>query len=212
MPGAIIVVERLPDCPWPLAGHRIVTMDEYARTPRLAPPGTGIVNLCRTRGDPARSYECSMLAEDRRHDVLPRVATLTGLTCRSLQEAMFDRLGRELATRVGEHPSGLDHGRSIPIAFGRTGDPRLLPLAVLAFEFFPCPMLAIDIDERSRRVTGVRAVTGRETAAMAGDLFRDSLDAWLSTRQPILPAEGASLHRPWPREFPRQAHGLSHWM
>ncbi|MCG5239395.1 RimK-like ATPgrasp N-terminal domain-containing protein [Azospirillum doebereinerae] len=211
--GAIIAVERLRDCPWPLDGHRIVTLDDYADTPRAvladAQDGARIVNLCRNGGCRPRSYECSLLAEERGHAVLPSVATLAGLTCRTLQGSALDRLSRELASLPEERPPGLNPRRSLLAAFGRTADPRLLPLAALAFDLFPCPLLDIGIDERSRRVTGVRAVTGRDTGADTGALFRNALDGWLSTRS--TPSfDGAPRRRDWRfGEAPSHSRGLS---
>lgn len=74
MPCATIVVERPHDCPWPLDGHRVITMDRYTRDPHAAPPGSRIVNLCRN-GYLSRGYYCSLLGEARGHAVLPSVAT-----------------------------------------------------------------------------------------------------------------------------------------
>ncbi|OYD82950.1 hypothetical protein [Azospirillum brasilense] len=59
MPSATIVVERLHDFRWPMDGHRVITMDEYAANPRAVPTGSTLVNLCRN-GDLSRGYYCSL--------------------------------------------------------------------------------------------------------------------------------------------------------
>ena len=194
MLSATIVVERPQDCPWPLGGHRIVAMDDYASNPRIVPVDTRVVNLCRNGGYLARSYDCSLLAEARGHAVLPSVATLAGLNCRTLHGPTLDRLNRALTILLKDHPPVSDRHRSILVVFGRAADPCLQPLAALAFDLFPCPLLTIDLDGRSRRVTGLRLATGRSVEAESGALFRDSLEAWLSTGRP----PSARSPDPWP--------------
>lgn len=195
MPSATIVVDRLNNVPWPLDGHRVITMDDYARDPRVVAPRSRIVNLCRD-GYLSRGYYCSLLAEARGHSVLPGVATLVGMECPSLRPAAFDALGRAFAAAIDGDPSALRPPSPLLVAFGRTADPRFDRLAALAFEHFPCPLLAVEIDVGRRRVRAIRPLTGRAVRQCDGSLFRQAMERWLSGGQ--RPA-GHSRPRPRPR-------------
>jgi len=199
MLSATIVVERLHDCPWPLDGHRVITMDDYARNPRAVPAGSTVVNLCRN-GYLARGYYCSLLAEARGDAVLPAVATLVGLNCRTLQRTALDRLSRTLALAGEEHPEGIDLHSSLLVVFGQAADPRLKRVAALAFELYPSPLLTIDFDSRTRRVKGVRIATARDVQFGTGILFRDAMERWLSGLGSVPPQR-----RPPVRRRPRLA-------
>lgn len=183
MPAATILVEHPKDCPWPSGDHRIVRISDYASNPKLVPSGGRIVNLCRTSGYLSQGYYGSLLAEARGHAVLPSVATLVGLNCRTLQAPTLDRLTRALAILLEECPAGVDLRRSLIVVFGRSREPRMQRLAALAFELYPSPLLAIDFDSGARRVKAVRPITGRQAADTEANLFRDALDTWLGLRR-----------------------------
>lgn len=168
-------------------GHRVVTMDDYATDAKVVPPGSRVVNLCRSGAYLSEGYYCSLLAEARGHSVLPSVATLASLNCRSLHGPALVRLTRTLTDLLDEGTFSLDLRRSLPVCFGRTAEPCAQRLASLAFELFPCPLLTIDFDSKARRVKGVRPMTGKTTAADVAGLFRNAIDGWLATTAVVRP-------------------------
>lgn len=186
MHTATIVVDRPRECRWPMIdGLRVVTMDDYASNARIVPPGSRVINLCRNGFYLSGGYYCSLLAEARGHSVLPSVATLASMNCRSLNGTALDRLTRVLTDLLEGGTFNLDLRRSLPVCFGRTAEPWAQRLASLAFELFPCPVLTIDFDSQTRRVKGVRPETGKIVDDNVVGLFRDALDDWLAA--PMVP-------------------------
>ncbi|HBR95411.1 MAG TPA: carboxylate--amine ligase, partial [Opitutae bacterium] len=58
----------------------VITFEQYLSDyPKLGEPRTRIINLCDTEHYLSRGYYCSLLAESRKHRVLPSVNTINDL-------------------------------------------------------------------------------------------------------------------------------------
>jgi hypothetical protein len=81
----LVVVDDLRDWKPYYASEGVVTADDYLfGDPARTPPGTRVINLCRSLRYLSIGYYCSLLAEARRHRVLPSVRTINDLARKSL--------------------------------------------------------------------------------------------------------------------------------
>ncbi|HKK18691.1 MAG TPA: RimK-like ATPgrasp N-terminal domain-containing protein, partial [Opitutales bacterium] len=101
----LVVTDGGTDLPDP--DLKAIPFDQYlADYPKLGEPKTRIINLCDTGLYLSRGYYCSLLAESRKHQVLPSVNTINDL--RQLEHAeeieqLWDQLSR-LAPKDGSRP------------------------------------------------------------------------------------------------------------
>jgi hypothetical protein len=76
----IVVIEQPKDFKWPDPAIEVMTPREYiTRVQPLSERGLRIINLCRDTSYLSLGYYCSLLAEARRHKVIPAVEVLLDL-------------------------------------------------------------------------------------------------------------------------------------
>jgi glutathione synthase/RimK-type ligase-like ATP-grasp enzyme len=170
-----------------------ISFDRYlADYPKIDEPRTRIINLCDTARYLSRGYYCSLLAEARRHTVLPSVGTINDLRERDSAEAgdggrrgpqvVFDldpALLRSLATSETA-------ARQAKVFFGRCEDPAWQKIARQVFRSFPAPILALRVegahDEPRLQVrrAGYAQLDAEERANFLRELTRFTSSVWRS--------------------------------
>lgn len=138
MYNTLIVVDQL-DSSLASARPDIIDFDQYLRDyPKLNERRTRIINLCDTEQYLSKGYYCSLLAEARKHMVLPSVKTINRLR---------DFIGNEediipfKSDLVGFDTN--DGTYEQMVYFGKTENPQLTKLAQKLFSQFPVPILKI---------------------------------------------------------------------
>ncbi len=126
----------------------IISFETYLRDyPKRNERKTRIINLCDTEHYLSRGYYCSLLAEARRHTVVPSVKTINELRDEGREENGFwledeDIKGLEAVPVDQEHF----------VFFGRTVEPGLEKLAKKLFQKFAAPVLKLRLTEESGRI------------------------------------------------------------
>lgn len=106
--------------------ENVITFNTYLRDyPKRNEPKTRIINLCDASQYLSKGYYCSLLAEARKHQVLPSVKTINAL--RSHQAPVQNI----------EHTDGV-------IFFGHTDNVQHIKVAKTVFKQYPAPILFID--------------------------------------------------------------------
>lgn len=120
----------------------VITFERYlADYPKKGEPKTRIINLCDTEHYLSRGYYCSLLAEARRHKVLPSVSTINDLRAFGSESIAFTSLGK------------LSLDASTPeeclVFFGDANVPELTTLGRRIFDRYPAPILRVRFENRN---------------------------------------------------------------
>lgn len=179
MVSHVIVVDNRADWKDDLPDYPVVTARDYLSQPEFGERGMRVINLCRDYSYLATGYYVSLLAEARRHRVVPGVRTLSDLSRKSLYSLDAADLDEELAKQLKD--TG-DEKLECDIYFGRTRDARLQDVARQLFEIFPAPLLHAEIgrDHGNWRVTKIRPVSLNQLNVEQREFFRTALEAHLA--------------------------------
>ncbi|HEX7029438.1 MAG TPA: RimK family protein [Gammaproteobacteria bacterium] len=174
----LIVIEKSSDWKPEFPDYPVVTAREYLSNPDYGRRGITVLNLCRHFGYLTTGYYCSLLAEARRHRMVPSVRTLSDLTRKSIYRLDAEDLGDRLQKALrGEHTTKFE----IMLYFGRQQDPRLTEISRQIFDAFPCPILRVEFSREGRwtlnriRPGNLARLKGEQRAA-----FIEALEAYLS--------------------------------
>ena len=125
----------------------VITFDQYLSDyPKLGEPRTRIINLCDTEQYLSRGYYCSLLAESRKHRVLPSVNTINDLR---YQDGEEDRHLQPLLPKLSAEmkiPVVLD------IYFGWEVREDWKKIARALFERYPSPLLRARLSQGAHGV------------------------------------------------------------
>ncbi|WP_417668301.1 RimK family protein [Pseudoalteromonas tetraodonis] len=109
-----------------LSFENVITFDTYLRDyPKRNEPKTRIINLCDSSQYLSKGYYCSLLAEARKHQVLPSVKTINALRS---NQASLQNIG---------HIDGA-------VYFGHAGNEQQAKAAKSVFKQYPAPILFVD--------------------------------------------------------------------
>ncbi|MDW7771584.1 MAG: RimK family protein [Desulfobulbaceae bacterium] len=181
----IIVVESLrswadckPDCP-------VVHVDDYLTNAEyFRMRGVQVINLCRSYRYLSVGYYCSLLAEARRHRVIPSVKTQLDLSSRTmynLEVPHLDEVVRKSFKKKGAHDH--DEEFSINAYFGQCFCDSLNDLMRRVFESFPCPVLRVTFSrEKKWRIIEVKPLAIERLEREDKDLFYLALEGYLKKR------------------------------
>lgn len=156
--------------------EQVITAKDYLMNIGVWEPSSQVYNLCSDYSYRSPGYYCSLLAEARKHKVLPSVRTLNELSGGAAMELGTDllrRLRQFLTTHV---PPEVMSFRS-KIFFGLTRIPALERLAKKIFELYPAPLLEVEFERGTGwYVTNVRPVALAELDEAGQDEFAAALD------------------------------------
>ncbi|WP_076920246.1 RimK family protein [Pseudoalteromonas sp. SK18] len=109
-----------------LSFENVITFNTYLRDyPKRNEPKTRIINLCDASQYLSKGYYCSLLAEARKHQVLPSVKTINALRS---NQAPLQNIG---------HIDGA-------VYFGHAGNDQQAKVAKSVFKQYPAPILFVD--------------------------------------------------------------------
>ncbi|MGD9140103.1 MAG: RimK family protein [bacterium] len=162
MSAQIVIVEQrgdwkehYPDAIVVLAKD-YVSLQEYFKMRDLR-----VVNLCRSYRYHSLGYYCSLLAEARRHRVIPSVRTITELMSKSIYGLSIDDLHGIVEKRIGDikdQPSG--PAFSIYVHFGKCDNDDFQDLSRQLFDLFACPILKVEFRLNGKwQISTIRATS-----------------------------------------------------
>lgn len=162
MQRTLIVVDELKDWKPYYPSEDVVSADDYLFGEyRQLPAGTRVINLCRSYRYLSVGYYCSLLAEARRHRVIPTVRTINDLAYKSIygiETASLDELLRKPMERAG---APRDERYTVSVFFGESLDPNMAELGRQVFDAFGAPLLQIELrfQQDQWRISGLRALS-----------------------------------------------------
>lgn len=162
MTTQIIVVEDLAD--WkvePSEAITIVHVDDYLTGQQyLKLKNVQVVNLCRSYKYLTVGYYCSLLAEARRHRVVPSVKSILDLSSKAMYGLDAEDLDEKVEKSLGKHQRNSDvHEFRMEVFFGQCFQfPELSGLARQLFEIFPCPFLRVTFEHEGKwRIASIKS-------------------------------------------------------
>jgi glutathione synthase/RimK-type ligase-like ATP-grasp enzyme len=205
MTSQIIVVENAADWKYDVPDCTVITANDYvAGEEYLKAKHIQVINLCRGYKYLSLGYYCSLLAEARRHRVIPSVKTIVELGSKTMYgldvENLDGVLKRTLAKR---RQAASGESFELDILFGRCEVEGLAELARQIFETFPCPLLRVEFQHGgSWRINSVRPLSLKRLDNMQQPLFAAALDSYRKKRwrspktRSVLPYDMAILYNP----------------
>ena len=185
----LLVVDDLRDWKPYYPSDDLVTADDYLfGDGRHAPAGTRVINLCRSYRYLSIGYYCSLLAEARKHRVIPTVRTINDLTRKAIYSLETDTLDEMLQRPMDRSGASREQGQTISIFFGEATDTRFAELGRQVFDAFTAPLLQVELRYRQRwRITALRTLglpelNEAEETAFAAALDRFSGHVWRRPR------------------------------
>jgi len=146
MATQIVVVEQQNDWKAHFPGATVVLAKDYvSQGEYFKMRNVRVINLCRSYRYLSLGYYCSLLAEARRHKVIPSVRTVTDLQSKSVYGLSIEDL-QEMIQRStrGKGGDAASPTFSIDVYFGQCEDEGLHDLSRQIFDLFPCPILRVD--------------------------------------------------------------------
>lgn len=145
-----IVVDNPQDWKAYYPSDNVISVQDYlSHDKQYKLPNTHIINLCRSYKYLTNGYYCSLLAEARRHKVMPSVRTINDLSNKSLYSLDIESVNQLLEKRLQD--SQIDsNSLTVKLFFGRPDLPELENLGRQIFELFPCPILSVSLKRRDR--------------------------------------------------------------
>lgn len=154
----------------------IVTVLDYLQSKGQEHQTHLVINLCSDLSYHSLGYYCSLLAQARKHRVIPTIETLNRLdsdTSVKLDSSLL-RLCRCHDNLPTESTDGEFH---LDIFFGKCEDPRLERLARFIFDQYPAPMLRATFNgSEQAKITQIRPLTLDELSDAQEDIFANTLD------------------------------------
>lgn len=154
----------------------VTTALEYLQSNDLTQHSHMVINLCSDLSYHSLGYYCSLLAQARKHKVIPSIETLNRLDS-STPVKLDNSLVR--LCRCNEHlPADKENGEfHLDLFFGKCEDPKLERLGRFIFDQYPAPLLRVTFSgTQQAQITRIRTLTLDELDDRQQDLFANSLD------------------------------------
>lgn len=186
MARQIIVVEDRADWKFADPGCPVVEVDDYLTAREyFTLRHVQVINLCRTYKYLRVAYYCSLLAEARRHKVIPSVKVMMDLSSKSMYSLNAVGLDEEVARSFRKYrKDSIERVFEMDVFFGKC---RFAPLADLArqiFEVFSCPLLRAGFrrSETGWHIESIKPLSLHRLDRENQDFFADTLQAHLQKR------------------------------
>ncbi|MGB9430384.1 MAG: RimK family protein [Gammaproteobacteria bacterium] len=180
-PTHIIVVENRGDWTPKFPHHAIVLAKDYlSEHEHFGEKGIKVINLCRSYNYLSTGYYCSLLAEARRHKVVPSVKTISELSRKSLYQLEAGDLDVMVQKRLRRL---VRDGYGINVFFGQCSDPMLAEVGQQVFDLFPCPLLRIEFERDQKwTISRIKAFHLNQLNDLQREQFAAALNGYFSKR------------------------------
>ncbi|MFO7602735.1 MAG: RimK family protein [Gammaproteobacteria bacterium] len=181
----IIIVDNLNDWDTAYPNANLVTTKDYLSSPeQFRSKDMHIINLCRSYRYLKSGYYCSLLAEARRHKIIPSVRTITDLSKKSIYQLDVEDLDSLLQRVLKKRPESNEQDQlSIDIFFGQCADKELQELSRQLFELFRAPLLMVEFRRQQRwTIKQIKPLHINALSAEQKHFFADCLNTYLTSR------------------------------
>ncbi len=171
----IVVVEHRNDWPSYYPGAIVVEAEDYlAQQEYHRLKDVRVINLCRSYSYLSLGYYCSLLAEARRHRVIPSVRTITDLSSKAIYSLSVEDLG-ELVRKSLKKRAGTSTSFELFIYFGQCPYREFQELARNIFDLYRCPLLKVEF--RLKGQWNIYAIRSVSITALSEEQESDFIDA-----------------------------------
>ena len=138
----LVLVEKQSDWKPDYPDIRVVAARDYIASSEFSGrKDLRILNLCRSYRYLSLGYYCSLLAEARRHKVLPTVRTINDLSRKSIYSLDFADLDAVVSRKLKSVKEPLATALEMDVFFGYSAHSDMADLARQLFEVFRMPLL-----------------------------------------------------------------------
>lgn len=181
----LIVVEDVKRWRFDEVQCPVVDIDDYLTSAEyFALKNVQVINLCKDYRYASVGYYCSLLAEARRHRVIPSVKSMLDLSDKALYSLDAVMLDEDVEKTFRKHK--LEQGGNefeLKVMFGTCGEAAFSGLARKLFEIFPYPLLRINFKQLDKwRITTIRPFPPHKLKEEERDFFAAALKGFLAKR------------------------------
>lgn len=178
----IVLVDKVEDWKPFFPSDQIVKANDYLlQTKYQTIESTRVINLCQNTSYLSMGYYCSLIAETRKHKVLPTVKVINDLSKKKFYIFDLEEL-EESVKKVGIELSKnnkLIKSLVFKIFFGKTQEPALKKIARQIFEHYPCPILEVTIAYKDYwEIESIETLGLRDLGDEDETFFAESLDKY----------------------------------
>ncbi|WP_051309457.1 RimK family protein [Desulfogranum japonicum] len=158
------------------SSDRVTTATTYLQNEKLSAEPHLVINLCSDLHYLSEGYYCSLLAQARKHKILPSIETLNKLDRKS--PVRLDTPVPVMTNGQNSLPeSDTSEEYVLDLYFGKPENPAFSKIARAIFEQYPAPLLRVCFNlKRPHHITDIRPLTLKELDDHQQDLFADNLD------------------------------------
>ncbi len=186
MADHIILVENPTDWKANFPNLPIVAAKDYLGKPEYSATGRSlrVLNLCRSYRYLSVGYYCSLLAEARRHRVIPSVRTLNDLSRKSIYSLDIEDLDDHVQQVLGKpRPGFTATAFELDICFGQCAAKELQELARQLFDAFRSPLLRVEFRLQGKwRIATIKALHLQSLLPDQEEMFLGALSSYLNRR------------------------------
>ncbi len=186
MADHIILVENPTDWKAHFPNLPVVAAKDYLAKPEYSSTGRNlrVLNLCRSYRYLSVGYYCSLLAEARRHRVIPSVRTLNDLSRKSIYSLDIGDLDDHVQQVLGKpRPGFTATAFELDIFFGQCAVKEMQELARQLFDVFRSPMLRVEFRLQGQwRIATLKALHLHSLSTEQEEMFMGALTTYLSRR------------------------------
>lgn len=146
----IILVDKLKDWRSDFPDLQVVQVKDYLQNAEFFKlKSVRIINLARSYRYLSNGYYCSLLAEARKHKIIPPVRTMVDVAARAVYSMDIEDLDAKVRKVLRKYFRDKDETLfHLVIYFGQCEYKELQSLARQLFEMFPVPMLRVDFKRK----------------------------------------------------------------
>ncbi len=182
----LIVVDNPDDWQFNLNDVEVVTPSRYISGDALPEAkGVKVINLCKSYQYQSIGYYVSLLAEARKHKVLPGISTIQDLRFPSILREDFQDFDDLIQTSF---KSVTQDKVEFDIYFGTTHEEHLNKLAKQLFQYIPAPSLSVTFTKRSKWVLqSIKPLSFGEVPQEEMPLLHDAAEKYLQRKREVRP-------------------------
>lgn len=179
----IIVVEDVTSPELVGLSCPVVDVDEYLTSSEyFSLKNVQVINLCKSYAYSSVGYYCSLMAEARKHRVIPSVKSMLDLSSKAMYSLDAVYLDEDIQKAFKKYQPDQDT-YELTVMFGACDETGLLGLARRLFETFPYPVLQVSLKRIDRwRIDSIKALPFSKLKKTEKATFNEALASYLTKR------------------------------
>ncbi len=179
----IVVVEGLADHDLSQFSCPVVDVDDYLTSVEyFSLKNVQVINLCKNYAYSSVGYYCSLMAEARKHKVIPSVKSMLDLSSKAMYSLDAVYLEDDIQ-KAFKKLQTTDNTYELSVMFGECSETQLQPLARRLFETFPYPVLQVSLKLLDRwHIASIKALPYPRLKSKDKPVFNQALSAYLNKR------------------------------